>query len=880
MAELVMKLYEAAVKKVPNSEEYHSHLFMAYARVGEYKKMQQAGMALYKIVPKNPYYFWSVMSLVMQAISAQDEKLSKTMFLPLAERMVEKMVKEDKIEAEAEVQLYFMILERLGKYTEALEVVRGKLGEKLTSEVQSRENKCMSLYRKLDQWPECNALSRKLLLKNPDDWQFYLSYFDSVFHLIDEAWSPPEQGEHCTEGHVDSAVDQAIKFVEDRIAGEDSKDSRHLRGPYLARLELIKRLRQRSSSEERELGNPLDLMFEYFVKFGDKPCCITDLRIFVDLLEPDQYVQFINRLTETVPLSTQAEDALAQPADIKSLQRHLCVVQLSRLLGMHHSLDTEHKLHLIEELKARYLYGLKFGKSCLKTELQFSDMYCLLAAHVLVDFWKETGEERHLWQCLGLLEEGLSNSPSNAQFKLLLIIIYCRLGAFEPIVDLYSSLDAKHIQHDTIGYLVTRYAEPLGQFAAASQSCNFSLRFFHSNQKDTSEYIIQAYKYGAFEKIPEFIAFRNRLNNSLHFAQVRVERMLLDLFLEANILSSLEENVRSMGLCPEEDDIPWKEMQDNRDLTVLVSWDPKSRQLSEEDRWLSLEEEILWLRIRSLTLRLIATLATPSHPVEPKNSEKAAENGVASKNDTLHELLRQLEVALEGGKRFVERKVQYHFLGPPSTRLTSAFASGSCQCQASAFRLVVDVHDLDISGLDDTTEVQERLGNSFKDLIVQLKDIRNKCESDLFEIRDGQNKTKPAALENLVFFTETVCIILWVSSYCSCILRPLKSNLQKKKKKKKDANTPTPAIFTNYQEYISALQLLISEVLDHIKGLETNLTALKLDSLSLEDHTLSEAEKKFKKMVREKVQSSYQRSLQEMAELLKKRLDTVKGLKI
>lgn len=41
LAELVTKLYEAAVKKVPSSEEYHSHLFMAYARVGEYKKMQQ-----------------------------------------------------------------------------------------------------------------------------------------------------------------------------------------------------------------------------------------------------------------------------------------------------------------------------------------------------------------------------------------------------------------------------------------------------------------------------------------------------------------------------------------------------------------------------------------------------------------------------------------------------------------------------------------------------------------------------------------------------------------------------------------------------------------------------------------------------------------------
>lgn len=33
------------------------------------------------------------------------------------------------------------------------------------------------------------------------------------------------------------------------------------------------------------------------------------------------------------------------------------------------------------------------GKSCLKTELQFSDYYCLLAVHVLIDIWRETGKE-------------------------------------------------------------------------------------------------------------------------------------------------------------------------------------------------------------------------------------------------------------------------------------------------------------------------------------------------------------------------------------------------------------------------------------------------------------------------------------------------------
>ncbi|XP_011784117.1 PREDICTED: N-alpha-acetyltransferase 25, NatB auxiliary subunit [Colobus angolensis palliatus] len=859
--ELVTKLYEAAVKKVPNSEEYHSHLFMAYARVGEYKKMQQAGMALYKIVPKNPYYFWSVMSLIMQSISAQDENLSKTMFLPLAERMVEKMVKEDKIEAEAEVELYYMILERLGKYQEALDVIRGKLGEKLTSEIQSRENKCMAMYKKLSRWPECNALSRRLLLKNSDDWQFYLTYFDSVFRLIEEAWTPPAEGEHSLEGEVHYSAEEAVKFIEDRIT-EESKSSRHLRGPHLAKLELIRRLRSQGCNDEYKLAmTAVSDSFSGSARYGYK-------------------TQFINQLLGVVPLSTPTEDKLALPADIRALQQHLCVVQLTRLLGLYHTMDKNQKLSVVRELMLRYQHGLEFGKTCLKTELQFSDYYCLLAVHVLIDVWRETGDETAVWQALTLLEEGLTHSPSNAQFKLLLVRIYCMLGAFEPVVDLYSSLDAKHIQHDTIGYLLTRYAESLGQYAAASQSCNFALRFFHSNQKDTSEYIIQAYKYGAFEKIPEFIAFRNRLNNSLHFAQVRTERMLLDLLLEANISTSLAESIKSMNLRPEEDDIPWEDLRDNRDLNVFFSWDPKDRDVSEEHKKLSLEEETLWLRIRSLTLRLISGLPSLNHPVEPKNSEKTAENGVSSRIDILRLLLQQLEAALETGKRFIEKDIQYPFLGPVPTRMGGFFNSGCSQCQISSFYLVSDIYELDTSGLEDTMEIQERIENSFKSLLDQLKDVFSKCKGDLLEVKDGNLKTHPTLLENLVFFVETISVILWVSSYCESVLRPYKLNLQKKKRKKKETSIIMPPVFTSFQDYVTGLQILISNVVDHIKGLETHLIALKLEELILEDTSLSLEERKFSKTVQGKVQSSYLHSLLEMGELLKKRLETTKKLKI
>ncbi|XP_026980397.1 N-alpha-acetyltransferase 25, NatB auxiliary subunit isoform X2 [Sagmatias obliquidens] len=823
--ELVTKLYEAAVKKVPNSEEYHSHLFMAYARVGEYKKMQQAGMALYKIVPKNPYYFWSVMSLIMQSISAQDENLSKTMFLPLAERMVEKMVKEDKIEAEAEVELYYMILERLGKYQEALDVIRGKLGE---------------------------------------------------------AWTPPAEGEHSLEGEVHYSAEEAVRFIEDRIT-EESKSSRHLRGPHLAKLELIRRLRRQGFNDEYKLGDPEELMFQYFKKFGDKPCCFTDLKVFVDLLPATQCTKFINQLLGVVPLSTPTEDKLALPADIRALQQHLCVVQLTRLLGLYHMMDKNQKLSVVRELMLRYQHGLEFGKSCLKTELQFSDYYCLLAVHVLIDIWRETGDETAVWQALTLLEEGLTHSPSNAQFKLLLVRIYCMLGAFEPVVDLYSSLDAKHIQHDTIGYLLTRYAESLGQYAAASQSCNFALRFFHSNQKDTSEYIIQAYKYGAFEKIPEFIAFRNRLNNSLHFAQVRTERMLLDLLLEANVSTSLAESIKSMNLRPEEDDIPWEALRDNRDLNVFFSWDPKDRDVSEEHKKLSLEEETMWLRIRSLTLRLISGLPSLNHSVGPENSEKTTENGVSSRIDIFRLLLQQLEVALETGKRFIEKDIQvssYPFLGPVPTRMAGFFNSGCSQCQTSSFYLVSDIYELDINGLEDTMEIQERVENSLKSLLEQLKDVFSKCKGDLLEVKDGNLKTHPTLLENLVFLVETISIILWVSSYCESVLRPYKLNLQKKKKKKKETSIIMPPVFTSFQDYVTGLQTLISNVVDHIKGLETHLIALKLEELILEDTSLSLEERKFSKTVQGKVQSSYLHSLLEIGELLKKRLETTKKLKI
>ena len=53
------------------------------------------------------------------------------MLLTLAEKMIQKLINENKIESEAEVSIYLIILEMQHKYESALEVLSGPLGKVL-----------------------------------------------------------------------------------------------------------------------------------------------------------------------------------------------------------------------------------------------------------------------------------------------------------------------------------------------------------------------------------------------------------------------------------------------------------------------------------------------------------------------------------------------------------------------------------------------------------------------------------------------------------------------------------------------------------------------------------------------------------------------------
>ena len=70
VVDLIADMYENAHKVKPDNEEILSALFMAHVRLGDYKKQQQTAMILHRLRPnKNPYYFWAVMSIVMQVLN-------------------------------------------------------------------------------------------------------------------------------------------------------------------------------------------------------------------------------------------------------------------------------------------------------------------------------------------------------------------------------------------------------------------------------------------------------------------------------------------------------------------------------------------------------------------------------------------------------------------------------------------------------------------------------------------------------------------------------------------------------------------------------------------------------------------------------------------
>ena len=78
------------------------------------------------------------------------------------------------------------------------------------------------------------------------------------------------------------------------------------RGPYLARLELNRRMVEQRYAAEQLFGKMSDMLAEYFELFADKPCCALDMKLFLEFVKPAHERR---TLAGTVPYSRHRKGA-------------------------------------------------------------------------------------------------------------------------------------------------------------------------------------------------------------------------------------------------------------------------------------------------------------------------------------------------------------------------------------------------------------------------------------------------------------------------------------------------------------------------------------------------------------------------------------------
>jgi N-terminal acetyltransferase B complex non-catalytic subunit len=124
------------------------------------------------------------------------------------------------------------------------------------------------------------------------------------------------------------------------------------------------------------------------------------------------------------------------------------------------------------------------------------------------------------------------------------------------------------------------------------------------------------------------------LSNSLHYSLTSVEALLLEMVYFSGSRAQNLASYKNMSINPAEDRIKWAELSDNRDLSVIIRWDPTfeappangdSAGDGQVDVYKRMEadsfvQDTELLRVRSILLRLIAgsvdLLATPNEADE------------------------------------------------------------------------------------------------------------------------------------------------------------------------------------------------------------------------------------------------------------------------
>ncbi|KAJ0407116.1 hypothetical protein ATCC90586_005680 [Pythium insidiosum] len=660
--EMVPTYEHACSATTPPNEELFASLFAAYARRGEFLKQQQTALKMSKAFGKLKYMCWAAQSMMLQVQHGG----APPKMLALADKMLLKTMRDTRSDDGEALQLLVEILRRQDRHEDALQAFdefapimqasaaaakeppaphyhdghacshahgptatgRAAEGEGAFEEdiapgpLQAIDRLTLEaeLAAAVQQWERSAKVYETLLTSyNADDWTYLRAFIDARLK------------------QNDAAFDELLAFLEALAAKESNA---LLRGPWLAMVhvhsERVRRDPLASAAEDALVRQ----MSAYVERFYSKTCCFSDLRQYLALVSDGAVVSSTTKTRVTQLFSDMAAEPLLRQdsGDVKAarnqLNRRLLALKALRFLGAYDAVAPSELEALVQTLVGEYeaCSWLNLGAQGGQREVQHTDDLLLLAAHALLALAQRAGvggarRATLLAETAALLEYGLAKSAYNFQMKLLLAQVYSLLAAGDAMLARHQELDVKHIQLDSLSFLVLDKLLQLGQLPAARRLCESIRRLHSGTASDTPEYITRAYRLGVFSKVRDMTSFlheRMRPSQTLAIARGELLQFELQDALAAGGGARLAEfaaSERLQSAVAELEGMLARELSANQHREVIVQWDSApllrvgdafggdDEPLVNVDRSAAMATSRRWLSLQLVAPKLLRSLA-------------------------------------------------------------------------------------------------------------------------------------------------------------------------------------------------------------------------------------------------------------------------------
>jgi tetratricopeptide (TPR) repeat protein len=580
--ELALPAYEAMWTREPSNEEHATEVFNCHARAHSFGPQQMVAMKMYKTFEEERYLMWAVVSLLLQVRTGGDERL-----LNMAEMLIRRadLLKQKPVPPEV-CDLLLAVLEARGNQEAVLEAIQD--GGLLDGSLQPNADRLKRLaecHAALGQHDKALATYLKLIDINPDDWSYLSGYLAAYFAVHGRAGdgSAATAEEVLTflrglqEAQASAKVTKRGPFLAELeyecllSKGDGAGVSPELGSARAERL--------------------IELITGYFERFGSKPCCFDDVKKYAMLLagsgkeaglitamqatvspkvaewvaedrtseaaawkficlcrlalllgvssvlpladipvaDTTALGKSLAEATETRPMSPGAEPE-PEPEEVGTAAASASEARAARVAKLSGSGGDDATTGEIGGLTRLYFRSLDTLKADIAdTELRVSDRVLVLIACMLYDrYLGSDGAMCFLAEGVALLREGLQRSPYNFKLKLLLFLLYLELGDFHDAWELWKSLHVRHIQNDTLLYLVLPAALRSGNYDIAGDICSRAEGFYQENERDVPDQIVNAYQHN-YSNVLDFVHLQTRLRKSYGKLQSQAVSVMAEL---------------------------------------------------------------------------------------------------------------------------------------------------------------------------------------------------------------------------------------------------------------------------------------------------------------------------------------------------------------